>query len=198
MLPTPGFRKVEERCQFAPIRADRVERVAPGAIALEDDRPGSPSVTTAPGYDPHDEDRSRPHEHRLRDVHRWNGGLGRPGSREPAAESREPLPGDPGKDVIFVPTPPTLVEKMLDMARVTPADFVVDLGSGDGRIVIMAAQKYRADATGIEMVDDLYHQSMEKIRSLGLQKTARIIHGEGSEVSPQSQRVGSSRPSRQS
>jgi protein-L-isoaspartate O-methyltransferase len=42
----------------------------------------------------------------------------------------------------------------------------------------MAAQKYHADATGVEMADDLYRQSMQKIRSLGLEKTARIIHGD--------------------
>jgi hypothetical protein len=42
----------------------------------------------------------------------------------------------------------------------------------------MAAQKYHADATGVEFVDDLYRQSMQKIRSLGLEKTARIIHGD--------------------
>src|SRR5947208_6852804 len=78
----------------------------------------------------------------------------------------------------YYPTPLTIVEKMLDLAGLKAGEKMFDLGSGDGRIVIMAAQKYRADATGIEMVDDLYHQSMEKIRSLGLQKTARIIHGD--------------------
>jgi len=78
----------------------------------------------------------------------------------------------------YYPTPLTVVEKMLDLGGLKADEKMFDLGSGDGRIVIMAAQKYRADATGIEMVDDLYHQSMEKIRSLGLHKTARIIHGD--------------------
>src|ERR1700737_3059112 len=78
----------------------------------------------------------------------------------------------------YSPTPLTVVEKMLDLGGLKATEKMFVLGSGDGRIVIMAAQKYRADATGIEMVDDLYHQSMEKIRSLGLQKTARIIHGD--------------------
>lgn len=78
----------------------------------------------------------------------------------------------------YYPTPLTVVEKMLDLGGLKADEKMFDLGSGDGRIVIMAAQKYRADATGIEMVDDLYHQSMEKIRSLGLQKNARIIHGD--------------------
>src|ERR1700704_3561861 len=78
----------------------------------------------------------------------------------------------------YYPTPLTVVEKMLDLGGLKAGEKMFDLGSGDGRIVIMAAQKYQGDATGIEMVDDLYHQSMEKIRSLGLQKNARIIHGD--------------------
>jgi protein-L-isoaspartate O-methyltransferase len=78
----------------------------------------------------------------------------------------------------YYPTPLTIVEKMLDLGGLKAGEKMFDLGSGDGRIVIMAAQKYRADATGIEMADDLYRQSMQKIRSLGLEKTARIIHGD--------------------
>ena len=67
---------------------------------------------------------------------------------------------------------------MLELGGLKPGEKMFDLGSGDGRIVIMAAQKYQADATGIELVDFHYKQSMEKIRGLGLQKTARIIHGD--------------------
>ena len=78
----------------------------------------------------------------------------------------------------YYPTPQTIVEKMLDLGGLKAGEKMFDLGSGDGRIVIMAAQKYHADATGIEMDDDLYRQSIQKIRSLGLEKTARIIHGD--------------------
>jgi protein-L-isoaspartate O-methyltransferase len=78
----------------------------------------------------------------------------------------------------YYPTPLTIVEKMLDLGGLKAGEKMFDLGSGDGRIVIMAAQKYHADATGVEMADDLYRQSMQKIRSLGLEKTARIIHGD--------------------
>jgi protein-L-isoaspartate O-methyltransferase len=78
----------------------------------------------------------------------------------------------------YYPTPLTIVEKMLDLGELKSGEKMFDLGSGDGRIVIMAAQKYGADATGIEMEDDLYRQSMQKIRTLGLEKTARIIHGD--------------------
>ena len=53
----------------------------------------------------------------------------------------EPQVGQGGKDVVWVPTPQALVDKMLDMAKVTPADFVMDLGSGDGRTVITAAKR---------------------------------------------------------
>src|SRR5437660_1189334 len=80
----------------------------------------------------------------------------------------------------YYPTPLTIVEKMLDLGGLKAGEKMFDLGSGDGRIVIMAAQKYHADATGVEMVDDLYRQSMQKIRTLGLDKTARIIHGDSS------------------
>src|SRR5690349_6961412 len=78
----------------------------------------------------------------------------------------------------YYPTPLTIVAKMLDLGRLKAGEKMFDLGSGDGRIVIMAAEKYQADATGIEMDDDLYRESMQKIRSLGLEKTARIIHGD--------------------
>jgi hypothetical protein len=63
--------------------------------------------------------------------------------------SSQVVVGQDGKDVVYLPTPPALVEAMLDLARVTPQDYVVDLGSGDGRIVIAAAQR-GARALGIE------------------------------------------------
>ena len=78
----------------------------------------------------------------------------------------------------YYPTPETIVEKMLQFGGLKAGEKMFDLGSGDGRIVIMAAQKFHADATGVEFDDDLWRQSMEKIRQLGLQKTARIIHGD--------------------
>src|SRR5262245_27484317 len=61
----------------------------------------------------------------------------------------EPQLNQPGKDVQWVPTPPALVEKMLDLAAVTPNDLVVDLGSGDG-VFVIAAAKRGARARGIE------------------------------------------------
>jgi hypothetical protein len=67
----------------------------------------------------------------------------------PATSTYAPSVGQPGKDVVWVPTPSVLVDTMLDMAKVTPDDFVIDLGSGDGRTVIAAAMR-GARALGIE------------------------------------------------
>ena len=78
----------------------------------------------------------------------------------------------------YYPTPETIVEKMLVLGDLKAGEKMFDLGSGDGRIVIMAARKFHAEATGIEYDKDLYRESMEKIRKLGLQKTARIVHGD--------------------
>ena len=77
----------------------------------------------------------------------------------------------------YYPTPLTIVQKMLQLAGVKPGEKVFDLGSGDGRIVIMAAQKFRADAVGVEMDEDLCKQSSAKIKGLGLKK-ARIVRGD--------------------
>src|ERR1700677_3515531 len=78
----------------------------------------------------------------------------------------------------YYPTPESIVERMLELGQLKAGEKMFDLGSGDGRIVIMAAQKYRADATGVELDQDLVLQSIEKIRQLGLQKTAHIIYGD--------------------
>lgn len=78
----------------------------------------------------------------------------------------------------FYPTPETVVERMLALGGLKPGEKMFDLGSGDGRVVIMAAQKFGADATGIEMDPDLHKQSTDRIKGLGLEKKARIILGD--------------------
>jgi protein-L-isoaspartate O-methyltransferase len=78
----------------------------------------------------------------------------------------------------YYPTPETIVEKMLQLGGLKAGETMYDLGSGDGRIVIMAAQKFHAQANGVEMDKDLYRQSTNKIKSLGLEKNARIINGD--------------------
>lgn len=78
----------------------------------------------------------------------------------------------------YFPTPERIVEKMLQLGGLKAKEKMFDLGSGDGRIVIMAARKYKADATGVELDDALYRQSSERIKTFGLTPTARIIHGD--------------------
>src|SRR5579859_8127722 len=86
--------------------------------------------------------------------------------------------GAPEKLAPYYPTPETIVQKMLLLGGLKAGEKMYDLGSGDGRIVIMAAEKFHADSVGVELDNDLWRQSMDKIQSLRLQKTARIIHGD--------------------
>src|SRR5687767_15738060 len=89
----------------------------------------------------------------------------------------QPYVGQPGKDVVWVPTPPVLVEKMLDMARVTPADYVMDLGSGDGRNVIAAAKR-GARALGVEYDRELLHLARRNATEAGVAERARFVEGD--------------------
>ena len=76
----------------------------------------------------------------------------------------------------YIPTPHSVVQKMLELAQVTADDTVYDLGSGDGRIVIAAAQKFGARAVGVEIRSELCQQSALEIARLGLDPRARIVH----------------------
>ena len=76
-----------------------------------------------------------------------------------------------------IPTPSSVVDRMLDAAHVKASDTVYDLGSGDGRIVIAAAQKYGARAVGVEMLPDLCRQAQRRIHELGLDDRASIVEG---------------------
>jgi protein-L-isoaspartate O-methyltransferase len=78
----------------------------------------------------------------------------------------------------YFPTPEVIVDRMLTLGEVKAGETVFDLGSGDGRMVIDAARKYKANAIGVELDDSLYKQSMDRIKNLGLSATARIIHGD--------------------
>jgi predicted RNA methylase len=77
----------------------------------------------------------------------------------------------------YYPTPETIVDKMLELGGLRAGEKMYDLGSGDGRIVIMAAQKFHADAIGVELDKDLCKQTMARIQKLGLEKTAHVING---------------------
>jgi len=88
-----------------------------------------------------------------------------------------PTVGQAGKDVVWVPTPPELVEKMLDMAEVTPNDFVVDLGSGDGRNVIAAARR-GARALGVEFNPNMVELSRRNATAAGVADRATFVEGD--------------------
>ncbi|HXG52919.1 MAG TPA: class I SAM-dependent methyltransferase [candidate division Zixibacteria bacterium] len=93
---------------------------------------------------------------------------------QPAREEFQPQVGQAGKDVIWVPTPQALVEKMLDMARVTPNDVVMDLGSGDGRTVISAAKR-GARAIGVEYNPDMVELSKRNAAREGVSDRASFV-----------------------
>jgi SAM-dependent methyltransferase len=90
-----------------------------------------------------------------------------------AQEILKPQSGQEGKDVVWVPTPQALVDKMLDIAKLTPADYVMDLGSGDGRLVISAAKR-GATALGIEYNPDLVELSIYKAAMAGISNRANF------------------------
>src|SRR3954447_16321224 len=83
-----------------------------------------------------------------------------------------------GKLAPYYPTPETIVQKMLQLGGLKAGEKMFDLGSGDGRIVIMAAQKFHAEAVGVELDKDLCKQSLAKIQKLGLEKNAHIVNGD--------------------
>jgi len=89
----------------------------------------------------------------------------------------QPQLNQPGKDVQWVPTPPALVEKMLDMARVTSQDFVMDLGSGDGRNIIAAAKR-GARALGVEYNEDMVKLSQGNAAKEGVSDKAKFVQGD--------------------
>jgi len=91
-----------------------------------------------------------------------------------APAAYEPSVGQEGKDVVWVPTPQALVDKMLDMAKVTPGDFVMDLGSGDGRTVITAAKR-GVRALGIEYNPDMVALSTQNAEKEGVSDRARFM-----------------------
>src|ERR1035437_5531616 len=86
--------------------------------------------------------------------------------------------GDAEKLAPYYPTPETIVEKMLRLGGLEAGGKMYDLGSGAGRIVLVGAQKFYAEAVGVELDKDLCKQSAAKILKLGLDKNAHIINGD--------------------
>ncbi len=94
-----------------------------------------------------------------------------------AAQGYAPYEGQPGKDVVWVPTRPALVQRMLDLANVTERDFVVDLGSGDGRMVIAAAKR-GARALGVEYEPDMVALARRNAAAAGVAERAQFVQGD--------------------
>jgi SAM-dependent methyltransferase len=98
-------------------------------------------------------------------------------AQTPAYPIYEPEYSQPGKDVVWVPTPLIVVETMLDLAKVTPEDYVIDLGSGDGRLVIGAAKR-GARALGIEYDDNLVRYSIRDAQKAGVSDKAQFLQAD--------------------
>ncbi len=82
----------------------------------------------------------------------------------------------------FVPTPQEVVDKMLEVAKVRKDEMVYDLGAGDGRIILTAAQKFGARATGVELDNDLFKKIQDRIREARLEDRVKVINGNLLEV----------------
>ena len=95
----------------------------------------------------------------------------------PPQQDFKPQSGQPGKDVVWVPTSPALVEKMLDLAKVTADDVVMDLGSGDGRMIIAAAKR-GARAIGVEYNPEMIKLSRKLAAEAGVADRATFVEGD--------------------
>jgi hypothetical protein len=104
--------------------------------------------------------------------------LGNPAQAPAANAEFTPQVGQAGKDVIWVPTPKSLVEVMLKMADVKPTDIVIDLGSGDGITVITAAKEFGVRATGIEYNPDMVELAKRNAQRAGVAGKAAFIRGD--------------------
>ena len=94
-----------------------------------------------------------------------------------AQEPFKPVVGQAGKDVVWVPTSPELLEKMLDLVKITPSDFVMDLGSGDGRNIIAAAKR-GARGLGVEYNPDMVELSTRLAKEAGVGHLAEFVQGD--------------------
>ena len=90
----------------------------------------------------------------------------------------QPSTGQPGKDVVWVPTDDGLVTRMLEMAKVSSSDLVYDLGAGDGKIAIAAAKQFGAKAVGVEYNADMATLAQCFVRAEGLTEKVKVIQGD--------------------
>ena len=101
-----------------------------------------------------------------------------PAAAQQKDKEYEPQVGQAGKDVIWVPTPDEVVQRMLRMAQVTPNDYVVDLGAGDGKIAIAAAKTMGARSLGIEYNPDMAKHAQRNVEKAGVQAKAKVVQGD--------------------
>src|SRR5262245_22407418 len=90
----------------------------------------------------------------------------------------KPYVGQQGKDVVWVPTPDEVVERMLTMAQTKPEDYVIDLGAGDGKIAIAAAKKFGARSMGVEYNPEMVTFAQKNEQEAGVAGTGQIVHGD--------------------
>jgi len=95
----------------------------------------------------------------------------------PPPDPFRPTVGQPGKDVVWVPTTEAMVEKMLDHAKLTPQDFVMDLGSGDGRMIIAAAKR-GARGVGVEYNSEMVELAKRQAAAAGVADKAAFVQGD--------------------
>lgn len=100
------------------------------------------------------------------------------GSSTPVVEAYQPTIAQEGKDVVWIPTPTDLAERLLKAAKVTPNDLVYDLGAGDGKIAILAAQKFKATAVGVEFNPDMAEYARKNVQRAGVSDKVTIITGD--------------------
>ena len=100
----------------------------------------------------------------------------------PAAYAQQkdfkPHVGQQGKDVVWVPTPDEVVERMLNAAQTKPEDYVIDLGAGDGKIAIAAAKKFGARSLGVEYNPDMVALAQRNAQAAGVLGKAQIVQGD--------------------
>ncbi len=105
----------------------------------------------------------------------------RPGE-ETVIDLRQGSQDASSSQVIYVPTPQKVVEKMLDMAKVTRQDIVYDLGCGDGRILVTAAKRYGARGVGIDIDPRRVQEALANVRKAGVEKLVEIRQGDALKV----------------
>jgi SAM-dependent methyltransferase len=103
---------------------------------------------------------------------------GVPASAQPPLYAQQRLKHYSSSLAPYVVSPQQIVDRMLELADIKPGEIVYDLGSGDGRVLITAVQRYRAKAVGIEISEALVKSTTDRIQKMGLTNDARVIQGD--------------------